>query len=103
MSGTLTLRVFLSGEGKGNQYQLLALGDSLLLGRFLSEGGSLVGSGTTSFAVFSFSTALTWPTSLRGRVEGGRALAKASLLRLGSLGALSALELEGPDAPMARG
>ena len=35
LNGTFTLRVFLSNEGKGNQYRLLALGDSFLLGRFL--------------------------------------------------------------------
>ena len=64
----------------------------------------MVGSKTTSFAVsFSFSAAPTWSTSLGGKVEGGRALAKASLLRLGSLGALLALELEGPNARMAEG
>ena len=41
MSGTFTLRVFLSDEGKGNQYQLLALGDSFLLRGFLGQGWPL--------------------------------------------------------------
>ena len=41
LSGTFTLRVFLSSEWKGNQYQLLALGDSFLLGGFLKGGWQL--------------------------------------------------------------
>ena len=70
----------------------------------LGEGGHLVGSGTTSFAVsFSFLAIPTWSTSLVGMVEDGRALVEASLLRSGSLGALLALELEGPNARMAGG
>lgn len=65
----------------------------------LGEVGSLVGLRATSIAVsFSFSIAPTWSTSLGGMVEGGRVLAEVFFLRSVSLGALSALELEGLDA-----
>ncbi|KAL0001254.1 hypothetical protein SO802_015035 [Lithocarpus litseifolius] len=68
------------------------------------EEESLVDSRATSYATsFSFFAALTCLTSLEGLVRGWRALAEVSLLRAGSLGAVLALELEGPDAWMAGG